>query len=57
MRRLRQPESCRGDGCGDRVAVGSSLAIYPHSLSYFNELAGGPTKGHYHLIDSNIDWG
>ena len=38
-------------------AVGSSLAIYPHSLSYFNELVGGPTKGHDHLIDSNIDWG
>ncbi len=38
-------------------AVGSSLSIYPHSLSYFNELVGGPMKGHYHLIDSNIDWG
>src|SRR5579875_749853 len=35
----------------------SSLWIYPHSLSYFNELAGGPTNGHAHLVDSNIDWG
>jgi hypothetical protein len=35
----------------------SSLAIYPHSLSYFNELVGGPTRGHEHLINSNIDWG
>ncbi|MFL5243660.1 MAG: ArnT family glycosyltransferase [Gemmataceae bacterium] len=35
----------------------SSLSVFPHSLSYFNELAGGPTCGHAHLIDSNIDWG
>jgi hypothetical protein len=38
-------------------SVASSLAIYPHSLSYFNELAGGPENGHAHLVDSNIDWG
>ncbi len=25
-------------------AVASSLLVYPHSLSYFNELAGGPAK-------------
>jgi hypothetical protein len=34
-------------------SVGSSLWVYPHSLSYFNELAGGPK----HLIHSNVDWG
>lgn len=38
-------------------SVLSSLNIYPHSLSYFNELAGGPLKGHYLLSDSNVDWG
>lgn len=38
-------------------AVSSSLWIYPHSLSYFNELAGGPRNGHAHLLHSNIDWG
>jgi hypothetical protein len=38
-------------------SVVSSLAVYPHSLSYFNELAGGPTGGPAHLLDSNIDWG
>jgi len=37
--------------------VGSSLWVYPHSLSYFNELARGPRHGHAHLVDSNIDWG
>ena len=26
-------------------------------MAYFNELAGGPRNGHYHLIDSNFDWG
>jgi len=30
---------------------------YPHSLSYFNELVGGPSNGHAHLLHSNIDWG
>jgi len=35
----------------------SSLWVYPHSLSYFNEFVGGPNGGHYHLGNSNIDWG
>lgn len=35
----------------------SSLWIYPHSMSYFNELAGGPRRGDRHLINSNIEWG
>lgn len=35
----------------------SSLCVYPHSLSYFNELAGGPKDGPSHLLNSNIDWG
>ncbi len=38
-------------------SVGSSLWVYPHSLSYFNELVGGPKNGHAHLGNSNIDWG
>lgn len=37
--------------------ITSSLWIYPHSLSYFNEIVGGPRGGASHLIDSNIDWG
>jgi len=35
----------------------SSLSIYPHYLSYFNELIGGPANGLKYLSDSNIDWG
>ena len=38
-------------------SIGSSLLIYPHSLSYFNEITGGPTGGADHLLNSNIDWG
>ena len=37
--------------------VGSSLAVAPRHLQYFNELAGGPSGGHRWLADSNIDWG
>lgn len=35
----------------------SSLWYYPHGMSYFNELAGGPNGGPDHLLDGNIDWG
>jgi 4-amino-4-deoxy-L-arabinose transferase-like glycosyltransferase len=38
------------------IAFGT-LAIHPHELSYFNELAGGPAGGHRELLDSNLDWG
>ncbi len=38
-------------------SIGSSLWIYPHSMSYFNELVGGPMRGHNHLGSSNVDWG
>lgn len=35
----------------------SSAWNYPHSMSYFNEAAGGSRGGIYHLNNSNIDWG
>ncbi|MEM6484579.1 MAG: glycosyltransferase family 39 protein [Pseudomonadota bacterium] len=35
----------------------SSVWIYPHSLSYFNEAIGGPQNGAEHLLGSNLDWG
>lgn len=37
--------------------IASSLWIYPHSLSYFNESIGGPLKGPTYLLGSNVDWG
>jgi hypothetical protein len=36
---------------------GSSLAVFPHSLSYFNEAVGGPNWGHRYLLGSNLEWG
>jgi hypothetical protein len=39
------------------VAALLSVRHHPHHLAYFNELAGGPSNGHMHLLDSNIDWG
>jgi len=35
----------------------SVISIYPHFLSYFNELAGGPDRGYIYTVDSNLDWG
>jgi 4-amino-4-deoxy-L-arabinose transferase-like glycosyltransferase len=34
-----------------------SVLIYPHHLSFFNALVGGPSNGPKYLLDSNIDWG
>ncbi len=33
------------------------LSTCPHTLSYFNEVVGGPLNGASHLLDGNIDWG
>jgi hypothetical protein len=32
-------------------------SVYPHTLTFFNQLCGGPRHGHRLLADSNIDWG
>lgn len=37
--------------------MASVLRVHPHTLSYFNELAGGPDKEGEHLLCSNIDQG
>jgi len=34
-----------------------SLSIRPHYLAYFNQMAGGPSQGYRHLVDSSLDWG
>lgn len=38
-------------------SVASTLAVFPHELSYFNEFVGGPLNGDSHLLHANIDWG
>lgn len=44
-----------------RACVGwfavSSILCYPYQISYFNEIAGGPSNGWKHLNTSNYDWG
>jgi hypothetical protein len=37
--------------------VVGTLAMSPHHLTYFNELAGGPDEGYRYLADSSVDWG
>jgi hypothetical protein len=37
--------------------IGASLAVRPNYLAYFNEIAGGPSRGYEHLVDSSLDWG
>lgn len=34
-----------------------SLWRWPNYLAYFNQLAGGPSNGYRHLVDSSLDWG
>jgi hypothetical protein len=54
---LHMPKLTIGMAVCTTWAVLSSLLIFPHSLGYFNELAGGPENGHNHLLSSNTDWG
>ncbi|HVC98882.1 MAG TPA: glycosyltransferase family 39 protein, partial [Pirellulales bacterium] len=35
----------------------ASLSVYPHSISYFNLLVGGPKNGHNYLLESNTACG
>lgn len=37
--------------------IASAAIVSPHSISYFNDLSGGPLNGHVHLLGSNLDWG
>jgi hypothetical protein len=35
----------------------TSVVTFPHYLTFFNEIAGGPDNGYKILVDSNLDWG
>jgi hypothetical protein len=37
--------------------VAETLAAFPHYLSFFNGLVGGPGHGYRYVADSNLDWG
>lgn len=34
-----------------------AATVYPHTLAFFNQAAGGPARGSEYLTDSNLDWG
>ena len=38
-------------------SVGSCLYFFPHSISYCNELVGGPKNAYKHLAKSDSSWG
>ena len=40
-----------------RGSLAKPARAYPHHLSYFNEIAGGPRNGYQYVTDSNYDWG
>jgi hypothetical protein len=47
-------------GVAGACLLGSAASVlwyYPHTLAYFNELAGGPLGGPRHLLGSNVDAG
>ena len=33
------------------------ILVFPHYLSYFNEIAGATANGYKYAVDSNYDWG
>ncbi len=60
---VRQPREVGRNRVGVLAAVAvvwlalATVWVYPHFISYFNALAGGPDNGWRALVDSNIDWG
>ncbi len=34
-----------------------NFSVYPYYLTYFNQVAGGPSGGYRYVVDSNLDWG
>ncbi len=39
------------------LLIFESLFIWPHYLSFFHFLSGGPKHGYENLVDSSLDWG
>ena len=62
---LRATRRARAGGLAAIVAIAGLLGwhlkiatgIFPHYLAYFSPIAGGPTEGYRHLVDSSLDWG
>lgn len=39
------------------LAIAEFGGVWPHTLTFFNQLVGGPRNGFRYLADSNVDWG
>lgn len=39
------------------LLVAEFATAYPYTLTFFNQLAGGPRNGYRYLADSNLGWG
>ncbi len=37
--------------------IACAIGAYPHYISYYNYLGGGPERGYLSAVDSNYDWG
>jgi dolichyl-phosphate-mannose-protein mannosyltransferase len=37
--------------------VFETVHVHPYYLTYFNQIAGGPSGGYRYVVDSNLDWG
>lgn len=48
---------CWGAAACLAASAVSVLWYYPHTLAYFNELAGGPAAGPRHLLGAEVDFG
>jgi hypothetical protein len=42
---------------GAGLEIAEVARVHPHEMSFFNVLAGGPSRGELWLNDSNLDWG
>ena len=61
--RLFEPRALRDRAWGSITLAATAWLVVAsagsqgRSLSYFNEIGGGPSRGWMYLADSNVDWG
>jgi hypothetical protein len=46
-----------GAGAGVLWTAAAAAMVWPHGLSYVNDLWGGTSRGYVHVSESNYDWG
>jgi 4-amino-4-deoxy-L-arabinose transferase-like glycosyltransferase len=55
--RLRRPVVIAALSLAGLAWTAEFARAYPHPLTFFNALAGGPEQGYRYLSDSNLGWG